>query len=156
MNKIPAPDRLKRTNSGFTLIEILIVIALIGILSTALWSNLIQSIYKGKDARRKQDLSAIAKSLELYYNDNISYPAPPLDFGNPLTHPDDASIVYMAKIPTDPGYPDRNYCYDGGADFYRLYANLEISSDPDVLEVFEACPADGVEYNYLIKSTNLP
>lgn len=145
-----------RRSLGFTLIEIIIVMALLAILSTALWSNFISAINKGKDSRRKQDLRTIAEAFELYYNDYASYPSSPLDWGNPLVHPDNPGNLYLRKIPTDPLYPNRNYCYDdgGSGEFFVLYANLENQSDPDKMETTEYCSADSTDYNYVVKSSN--
>ena len=59
---------------GFTIVELLIVIVVIGILAaiTIVAYNGIQQ--RARDAERKSDISAIQKTLELYYADNGSYP----------------------------------------------------------------------------------
>ena len=143
-----------RRTFGFTLIEIVIVIALLAILSTALWSNFISAINKGKDSRRKQDLKTIVEALELYYNDEAVYPLE-LIWGDSLVNPDDASLVYLSKIPNDP-LPNRSYCYDRSAeDTFSLYANLENPNDTDRLDPPQACGGEG-EYNYVLKSSNQP
>lgn len=59
---------------GFTLIEILIVIVLIGVLSTIGLETFQSAQKKGRDAQRKSDLSQVQKALELYYNDKNQYP----------------------------------------------------------------------------------
>lgn len=140
-----------RRSLGFTLIEIIIVMALLAILSTALWTNFISAINKGKDSRRKQDLKTIAEALELYYNDEASYPLF-LDWGISLANPD--GTVYLQKIPNDP-LPNRSYCYDRLDDnTFTLYANLENPNDPDS-DPPQTCGGEGA-YNYVIKSSNQP
>lgn len=59
---------------GFTIVELLIVIVVIGILAaiTIVAYNGIQS--RARDAQRKSDVATITKALELYYLDNGSYP----------------------------------------------------------------------------------
>jgi len=59
---------------GFTIVELLIVIVVIGILAaiTIVAYNGVQQ--RARDSRRKQDVEVIAKSLELYYIDNGKYP----------------------------------------------------------------------------------
>ena len=60
---------------GFTIVELLIVIVVIGILaaiSLVAYTN-IQS--KARDSDRKSDIAAIKKALELYYIDNGTYPS---------------------------------------------------------------------------------
>src|SRR5690348_7093470 len=60
---------------GFTLVELLIVIAIIGILSTLLMTNFIGVRQRARDAQRKADVRQIQSALELYRADNGSYPA---------------------------------------------------------------------------------
>lgn len=120
---------------AFTLLEIMIVIAIMGILATLISGNLINSMKRGRDAKRKEDLHQIQKALEMYYEDNSAYPVT-LTFGSALTHPD-ASLnrIYMQKLPTD---PSSNYSYKYFGDMlsgsakvnaYRLYSALENDQD---------------------------
>jgi len=64
----------KNTKRGFTLIEILVVIAIIGILSSVVLASLATSRAKARDARRIADLEEVKKALELYYDSNGAYP----------------------------------------------------------------------------------
>lgn len=143
--------------TGLTLIELIIVMAIIAILATGLYVNFIGSIQRGRDSRRKQDLTAISKALELYYNDNNAYPVAPLPWDGTLSHPDNENTIYMTKVPNDPQSPDRNYCYwsDGNFDYYRLMTNLENQNDPEILDTPEYCPVDDLYYNFAVKSSNV-
>lgn len=64
----------KRTESGFTIIELLIVIAIIGILATLVLTNFQGAQAKGRDTVRKNDINSVYQKLEEYYNENGSYP----------------------------------------------------------------------------------
>ncbi|MDB5168640.1 MAG: Type secretion system protein [Candidatus Saccharibacteria bacterium] len=59
---------------GFTIVELLIVIVVIGILAaiTIVAYNGVQQ--RARDSKRTQDIAVIVKSLELYYIDNGKYP----------------------------------------------------------------------------------
>ncbi len=87
---------------GFTLMELLIVIAIMGILAAVGLGNFTYSLKKGRDAQRKSDLGQIARALEAYANDNKgAYPA------DDTVIPWNAqwkrgSSIYMTKVPTDP------------------------------------------------------
>lgn len=64
-------------NSGFTLIELLVVISIIGILAALATFSYTDSQRKARDTKRKSDLIAIQKALELAKQDsagNYSYP----------------------------------------------------------------------------------
>lgn len=59
---------------GFTLIEILIVVAIIAILASVVLVGLGPTQQAGRDARRISDLSEVQNGLELYYNECGYYP----------------------------------------------------------------------------------
>jgi prepilin-type N-terminal cleavage/methylation domain-containing protein len=80
---------------GFTLLELLVVIGIIGIimaLATVAYSTTQKS---GRNSRRKQDLIAIQNSLEQYYAANT--------FVYPTTSCSDASTYLKSSWPIDPG-----------------------------------------------------
>lgn len=63
-----------RKQSGFTIIELLIVIAIIGILATLVLTNFRGAQAKGRDTVRKNDINSIYQKLEEFYNENGGYP----------------------------------------------------------------------------------
>lgn len=66
---------MQQINSrGFTLIEILVVVSIIGILAALLLSNMVGVRERAADARLKSNLKQMATALRLYYNDNQTYP----------------------------------------------------------------------------------
>lgn len=62
-----------RKERGFTIIELLIVIAIIGILATLVLTNFQGAQAKGRDTVRKNDINSLYQKLEEYYNENGSY-----------------------------------------------------------------------------------
>jgi prepilin-type N-terminal cleavage/methylation domain-containing protein len=64
----------RKGGSGFTLIEILIVVAIIAILASVVLVGLGPTQQAGRDARRISDLSEAQNGLELYYNKCGTYP----------------------------------------------------------------------------------
>lgn len=91
---------MKKLNA-FTLIELLIVVAIIGILAAIAVPNFMNAQIRAKIARTLSDIKAQATSLEQYRLDNNSYPqsAPP---GTPprlwrLSTP----VAYMSSVPHD-------------------------------------------------------
>jgi general secretion pathway protein G len=128
--------KLKKTSKGFTLVELLIVVGIIGILATLLMANFIGVRQRARDAQRKSDLRQIQSALELYrsdqgtYPDSLSYSCPesaPLTGGSPAN-------TYMQKIPCDPsgasGYNGgRYYFISSGGITYTLGACLENTGD---------------------------
>lgn len=63
--------------SAFTLIELLIVVAIIAILAAIAVPNFLEAQIRAKVARVRSDLRTVATALETYYVDNNSYPPVP-------------------------------------------------------------------------------
>lgn len=59
---------------GYTLIEILVVVAIIGFLAASAMYAINRARMKGRDARRLADINQIQKALALYYDKNKTYP----------------------------------------------------------------------------------
>jgi len=96
-------------HKGYTLLEILIVTTIVIIIGVAILVgiNPMAQIYKGYDARRKDDLSKIKIALENYYADHECYPVFPLtsDTGLPsYSCGSDFLKPYLSSMPCDPNF----------------------------------------------------
>ena len=119
---------------GFTLIEILIVVAIIGILSSVILIGLGSARARARDARRIADLREVQNALELYYSKVGRYPdaseaarwGPVTENGTLEKVLRDAGIG-VSKIPNDPlgGNSTYYYLYNEFSGEYYLGANLE-------------------------------
>lgn len=148
---------------GFTLVELLIVIAILAILSTLGISNFQSARIKARDLSRKSDLQTIAKSLEAYVNDHRAYPLSDVDhkivcktgtscnWGSPFT--DDTGTVYTAALPTDPIGATYQYISTTGSS-YTLYAHIENTQDPTIIPGL-GISCGSLECNYKVTSSNI-
>ena len=104
---------------GFTLIEILVVVAIIGMLATIVLASLEIARTKSRDARRLADIDAIKKALALYQNVHNAYP---LSIATTtLTGTDAISLALVSAdaiqaVPVDIKSPLYNYAYASAAD----------------------------------------
>ena len=66
--------RRHSTALGFSIIELLIVVAVIGLISAIAIPNLINAIQRARQTRSMADLKTLARALSLYGQDNVDYP----------------------------------------------------------------------------------
>ncbi len=143
---------------AFTLIEVLIVVAILIVLMAALMVTVIPSLSKGRDGRRKADLHKIATALEEYYNDKGMYPDH-MSAGN-VSDCGEGTVLseYLKDVPCDPitkrpyAYYPRT-CASGLCKIYGIYAVLDHKADPDVTKLgcneTNGCyETGGFTYNY--------
>lgn len=102
--------------SGFTIVELLIVIVVIAILAaiTIAAFNGIQQ--RARDSARTSDIASIHKALELYRADNGIFPSVGTDnIGYNISSLSTALVpTYIASIPNDPNTSLTNYQYVRG------------------------------------------
>lgn len=96
----------RETERGFTLIEMMIVVAIIAILVAILVPNFIRARAQAQTAACEANLKEIATVLELYQTDHQQYPA-----GNntPVTIADTDLAAYLKQNPVDPVNPGGAY-----------------------------------------------
>ncbi len=128
--------QIQKKITGFTLIELIVVMAIISIIATFLMANFAGVRERSRDATRKSDVSQIRNALEIYRSDEGFYPSTLYPAGTtectseyPLTN-DAGTVVYMEKIPCDPS-DNSAYEYTVSADqlTYTIRACLENDND---------------------------
>jgi type II secretion system protein G len=159
---------------GFTLIEMLVVMAIIGVLAAISLVSFQTAQTKSRDSQRKSDLKQIANSLETYLNDKGEYPENSLNYeivgcedvgAGPTTcswgseWSDENDTIYMPLLPADPN-SGSNYYYESDGSSYQLYARLENTLDGAIPTLSEAPANYGVSCgnyncNFGVASSNL-
>jgi len=123
--------------AGFTLVEMLVVIAIIAILASIFLVGLRGFREGAYDSRRASDLRNAQNYLELYYNRNRTYPN--VSAWAALEQELITAQIGVSSIPHDPmskGGTDvaRDYLYGASADQQQYVLRAQLSTDSQLLE----------------------
>lgn len=107
-----------RKQTGFTLLEIMVVVAIIAILSTVVVINIAGNVDEARLSRAKQDIQSLSTALQLYRNDNASYPSTQQGLDALLARPSGNPPApnwkpYLSKLPLDPWNNPYQYLQPG-------------------------------------------
>lgn len=161
---------------GFTLVELLVVMAILGILVALVAGNFRTAQIRGRDAKRKSDLKQLSHSLDLFYGDYGRYPDefsgmisacpfnPILSTGTTCSWGTstmtDGKTVYFKTMPEDPSSTG-SYKYrivpSSSNRKFQLFTRLENEQDSaidvDVVGLGYTCGSGGI-CNMAITSSN--
>ena len=91
---------------GFTLIEVMVVVVIIGLLAAIVVPNLIGNIDRAAVTRAKGDIRSIETALNLFRLDNFRYPTTEEGLEALVTNPGEAAArnwkPYLNSLPSDP------------------------------------------------------
>lgn len=118
-------------NKSFTLIEVLVVVTIIGIMSSLVMTAISGAKAKARDARRIQELHSIQKALHMYEIEPGHFPAGEKYQDGVCINDDDdlvnALTPYLPEIPREPlsGRMCFAYISDAAGSGYKIMADLE-------------------------------
>ncbi len=107
-----------RRNRGFTLIEVMVVIVILGVLAALVVPKVMSRPDEARVVAAKQDISAVMQALKLYKLDNRRYPTAEQGLQALVTKPTAAPVPdnwksYLDKLPMDPWGKPYQYVIPG-------------------------------------------
>jgi general secretion pathway protein G len=112
---------------GFTLIEIMVVVIIIGILVAIVAPNVLGNIDKAQITRAKSDMRGIESALKFYRLDNYAYPTSEQGLQALISKPNDPNIKnwrtggYLERMPKDPWGNPYQYLSPGNNGEFDVY-----------------------------------
>ncbi|MGH8294986.1 MAG: type II secretion system major pseudopilin GspG [Steroidobacteraceae bacterium] len=123
---------------GFTLIEIMVVVIIIGLLAAIIVPGVISKVDEAKVAKAKSDIQSLETALTEYRLDNSSYPTNDEGLQALVKQPNDPSVTnwhgpYVQRLSKDPWGRPYQYAYPGthgmAYDLYTLGADGQPGGD---------------------------
>ncbi|KEY91378.1 general secretion pathway protein G [Candidatus Photodesmus blepharus] len=120
--------------SGFTLLEVMVVIVILGILASFVVPNLLGNKEKADQKKVIADIVALENALDMYRLDNSMYPTTDQGLAILVTKPSDLELRnyrsggYIKRLPSDPWGNSYKYLYPGDhgtLDIFTLGADAE-------------------------------
>ena len=106
MTRAPTPLR-RRIQAGFTLIELMVVLVIIGVLAALIVPNVLDRADDARATAAKTDVNNLVQALKLYRLDNQRYPTAEQGLQALIAKPTTAPVPgnwkpYLAQLPNDP------------------------------------------------------
>ena len=120
---------LRRSQSGFTLIEIMVVVVILGILAALVVPQVMNRPDQAKVTVAKGDIKAIGAALDMYKLDNFAYPSTQQGLEALVSRPSGNPPAknwnkdgYLKKLPVDPWGNPYQFLSPGSKGTYDLYS----------------------------------
>ena len=95
--------------NGFSLVELMVVLFIIGLLATVVLINVLPSQDKAMRVKAQGDIATLGQAMEMYRLDNLTYPGPGEGLASLRTPPANLSLPqnyrsggYIKDLPNDP------------------------------------------------------
>ena len=107
MTVLPSLAARARRAAGFTLIELMVVLVIIGVLAALIVPNVLDRTDDARATAARTDVHNIMQALKLYKLDNLRYPTPEQGLAALVQRPSTPPVPgnwkpYLEKLPNDP------------------------------------------------------
>ena len=121
--------QFRQAARGFTLIEIMVVVVIIGLLAAFILPNVFSNVERAQMSKVKGDIQGLETALTMYKLDNYKYPSTDLGLNALVQRPNDPSVRnwreggYLRRISKDPWGNPYQYVFPGThGQEYDLYS----------------------------------
>jgi general secretion pathway protein G len=136
--------KISKSQTGFTLLEIIVVVTIIAILAAYIAPKIVGRADDARIAKAKSDIRVLESSMELYKLDNFSYPSTDQGLSALVNKPAGEELKhwrkggYIKKLNKDPWGSDYQYQLPGANgefDIYSLGADSAIGGADEAADI---------------------
>ncbi|MFC3078123.1 type II secretion system major pseudopilin GspG [Phenylobacterium terrae] len=123
------PERRPHAEAGFTLVEVMVVVVIIGLLATVVMINVLPSQDRAMREKARADVAVLEQAIETYRLENLTFPtsaqglaaltAPPAGLARPDRYREGG---YVRRLPKDPWGNPYQYAYPGEYGRFDVYS----------------------------------
>lgn len=128
MTKRTRPQSWKRSEAGFTLVELMVVIVIIGLLATVVAINVLPSQDRAMVEKAKADIAVLEQAVESYRLDNFTFPPTAAGLQALIAAPGGVDPAryreggYIRRLPEDPWGNAYQYAAPGEHSAFDIYS----------------------------------
>ena len=122
------PNRARRGDAGFSLLELMVVVVIMSILALVVMPRIIDRPDQARVARAQADIAALAGALKLYKLDNFRYPTTEQGLAALVDAPGSEPVPqnyaqggYIDRLPMDPWGNEYQYLSPGVHDEFDIF-----------------------------------
>ena len=125
----PTAPATRRRQRGLTLVELLVVVAILGLISTVVVINVLPALDDSRVEKARTDIASTEAALQQYRLDNLDYPSDraglaalrqaPSDLRQPERY---RAGGYIQRLPEDPWGSPYQYAYPGELGEFDVYS----------------------------------
>ena len=124
---------MRQKDRGFTLIEILFIVAILAVLIAALSFSFSNIPKKARDRRGMSDLRAIVHALEMKYNENLHYPNLPdaeTSISDTINLQGNPLLPHLSELPQGNGVREYHWKDDSTLNPQNFCVYFQLETDP--------------------------
>ena len=133
----------RRSSRGFTLLELMVVIVIIGVLAALIAPNVLRHVGEAKITTAKADIATLMNQLKIYKLDNGRYPSQDQGLQALVAKPTTGTIPdnwksYLDKLPADPWHNPYQYAnpgVHGEIDVFSFGADGQLGGEGDDADI---------------------